>query len=147
FCQRFGGSINSLNPAVRIDPELFVDLAAEQFVNGNSQLLSDDVVERDVNRADGRHDNAAHAVVIEVAVHPVPKLLDVPGTLADNGIAQIANGCGDGLHAREVCSLTPSHNSLSRLYANKQPGGIPAHAGKQMRFNLYDLQGIGVGIS
>ena len=139
FRQRLGSSGNSFYPAVRIHPELFVDLAAKQFVNGNSQFFSHDVIQCHVDRADCRHYNATHAVVIEVAIHSVPKLLDIPGALADNGIAQIADGRGDRLHSREIGSLAPSNNAFSSLHADEEPGSISANAGEQMRLDFDDL--------
>src|SRR5262249_34721374 len=51
FCargERLRGSRNSLDPSVGVDPEFFLRLASEEFVDRNSQLLSDNVVERRV---------------------------------------------------------------------------------------------------
>src|SRR5262249_715449 len=102
------------------------------FENWHTQFLSHDVIECNVDCTDRRHHDAAHPVVIEITVHAVPQLLDVPGALADDGVAQIADGRGDPLDPTEVRPLAPSHNPLSRLHSHKQPRCISANAREQI---------------
>src|SRR5262249_2783691 len=122
--ERLGSSGNSFDPSVGVDPEFFLRLSAEEFVNGNSQLLSDNVVERRVNPADGGQHHSAHPVVIQEPVHPVPEFLDVPGAFAHNRPAQIPNGSRDGLNAGEIRPFAPTDNALFGLYSNEQPRAI-----------------------
>src|SRR5262249_61259071 len=130
---------NSFDPSVGVNPEFFLRLASEEFVDGNSQLLSDNVVERRVNPADGGQHHSAHAIVIKEPVHSVPELLDVPGAFAHNHSAQIPDGRRDGLNPGEIRPFAPTANALFGLHTNKQPWAITSDARQYIRPDLHDL--------
>ncbi len=143
--------LDALRPAVGVDAQPFLHLAAEQLVDRHAELLADDVVERDVDGADGGEHDAAHAVVVEEPVHPVPQLLDVPGALADDDRAQVADRGGDRLDAGEVGAFAPADQAVGGLDPAEEPRPVAADAGQEHGLALGDRQpleplGAGAGL-
>ena len=135
--------LDAFRPAVGVDAQALLHLAAEELVDRHAELLADEIVERDVDGADGGEHHPAHAVVVEEPVHPLPQLLDVPGALADDDRAQVADGGGDRLDAGEVGAFTPADQAVGGLDAAEQPRPIAADTGQEHGLAFGDGQALG----
>ena len=127
-----------LGPTIGVDPQRLADPTPEEVVDRHTELLAHDVVQGRVDGTDRGHDHAAHPVVVEEAIHPVPQLFDVPGPGADNNVAESLDGSRDRLDTGEVRAFAPADEAVGRLDPHEEPRPVTPHPGEQVGLDLDD---------
>src|SRR5207249_7782740 len=93
---------------VRVEADEIANRSAPEFVAGDVVDLAEDVPQGDVDAGDGGAADDAVAVPEMLAVHHLPEVLDARGVLADEELAEIFDGAGDGAGVPFECRFAPA---------------------------------------